>query len=654
MLNFIILLALTFTFFITYFTSLNIRESIIKSLLLISGLIVFSSEILNVCFNISFTSILSFWIFVVAISTFGLQTIEGKREKIQILVEKLKIECSKEVLLLISIIIILSITLFLALISPVNNTDSLTYHLSRIMYWIQDSHLSHFATNNHRQVAYNIFSELAILHFYILGKTDFAANLVQWFSFAGAIFGCTLLVKQLGGSIKTQWFAGFIAATIPMIVLQATSTQNDLVVSFFVVSGVIFFFKYIKDFDGLNAIFFGLSLGLAELTKGTGYIFLFPFCIWLAFSVLKQKKWWKSSRILLGLILIVLISVSINLGYYARNWAVFNDPLGHASDRISLENHSFSALVSNITRQLALHVGMHSPGNFWNDFWMTLLLKLHLILGISISDPLTTFGTDSIFKIPRFTTTEDFSGNFLHFFLFLGASFFYVFKKDKNKVLSLFWFACVFGFLMFCFLLRFQLFGSRLHSPFFLLISCFCAFVVAENKLSIKPIVFVLSIGVLPFLLLNYQKPIISLHGLTMFVKKFIPLNEKSGALALYQKKSILDASYYDVVTNEGLDSQAVDFLQMNNFILENKYKSVGLDLLEDDKDYLMLRELIPNKIEVRQIMVKGTLAKLENPTFLPEVIVSSKNKKPLIQYHQHLFEMIKQGTYLSIYKVKN
>ena len=651
MLNFLILFAIILAFFDCYFNSKRIRESLLKALLVNAVSIVFSTEILNICFKINFVYILGFWILLIAFLLFRLSKHVNQKEKVVELIENIKKESTGASLFLIPIFIILSITLFLALISPVNNTDSLTYHLSRIMYWLQDEHLTHFATNNHRQVAYNIFSELVILHLYILGKSDFAANLVQWFSFLGAITACSLLIKQLGGSIKTQWFGALIVATIPMIVLQATSTQNDLVVSFFVVCGVYFSFKYVQEFTLQNAIYFGLSLGLAELTKGTGYIFLFPFCLWLAYRVLLEKNWWKSSKIWTGLILIVLVSVAINFGYYARNWIVFHDPLGHASDRISLENHSPAALISNITRQIALHIGMHSPGNIWNNFWMNILLSLHELLGISISDPLTTFGEDSVFKIPRFSTTEDFSGNFLHFLLITFASFFYFLKVKKEQTLSLFWFACVLGFIMFCALLRFQLFGSRLHSPFFLLISCFCALVIGERKAIIKPIVIVLSLATLPFLLLNFQKPIISFHGLTMLAKKFVPINEKSGALALYQKKSILDATYQDVLTHEGLDIQAADFLAMNEIILKNHFKSIGLELLEDDKDYLMLRVLIPEGIEVRQISVKGILGKLESKTFLPEGIVSSRSTAQTIQFHQHIYHQIAKGKYLNVYK---
>jgi len=204
---------------------------------------------------------------------------------------------------------------------------------------------------------------------------------------------------------------------------------------------------------------------------------------------------------------------------------------------------------------------------------------------------------------------------------------------------------------MFCALLRFQLFGSRLHSPFFLLISCFCALVIGERKVIIKPIVIVLSLATLPFLLLNFQKPIISFHGLTLLAKKFVPINEKSGALALYQKRVFLMLLIKMSSRIEGLDIQAADFLTMNEIILKNHFKSVGLELLEDDKDYLMLRVLIPEGIEVRQIAVKGILGKLESKTFLPEAIVSSRSTAQTIQFNQHIYQRIAKGKYLNVYK---
>ena len=73
-------------------------------------------------------------------------------------------------------------TLATALISPPNNWDSMTYHMSRVEYWIQNKGIHFFTTNNPRQNVLAPFSEFFILHFQILSGSDIFANLVQWIS----------------------------------------------------------------------------------------------------------------------------------------------------------------------------------------------------------------------------------------------------------------------------------------------------------------------------------------------------------------------------------------------------------------------------------------------------------------------------------------
>ena len=71
-------------------------------------------------------------------------------------------------------------TLIVGATSPPNNWDSMSYHLSRIQYWIQGSGIHFFDTNNFRQNLFSPLSEFIILHTQILSDTDLFANLVQW------------------------------------------------------------------------------------------------------------------------------------------------------------------------------------------------------------------------------------------------------------------------------------------------------------------------------------------------------------------------------------------------------------------------------------------------------------------------------------------
>src|SRR4029077_20752440 len=133
-----------------------------------------------------------------------------------------------------------------------------------------------------RQLFMNPWAEFAIMHLQIVSDSDRFANFVQWFSMIGSLIGVSLLAKQFGGHWETQLFAAIFAGTIPMGILQSSSTQTDYAVSFWLLCFVYFSISLIRQGQihwpyALGAAF---SLGLALLTKQISYIFAVSFVVW--------------------------------------------------------------------------------------------------------------------------------------------------------------------------------------------------------------------------------------------------------------------------------------------------------------------------------------------------------------------------------------
>ena len=116
-----------------------------------------------------------------------------------------------------------------------NNFDAMTYHLARVLHWLQNRSLAFYPTPIWRQLILGPIAEMAILHGVALSGGDWLANTVQFSAMTGSVLGVSLMAKQLGGNRTTQIFAALLAFTLPMGILQASSAQNDYVAAFWCV-----------------------------------------------------------------------------------------------------------------------------------------------------------------------------------------------------------------------------------------------------------------------------------------------------------------------------------------------------------------------------------------------------------------------------------
>jgi hypothetical protein len=98
---------------------------------------------------------------------------------------------------LTAVAVIITIVGMIALVAPPNNFDSMTYHMGRVVHWIQNQSVNFYPTHITRQLYQSPWAEYAILHLQILSSSDRFANLVQWFSMVGSVVGVTAIAKQL-------------------------------------------------------------------------------------------------------------------------------------------------------------------------------------------------------------------------------------------------------------------------------------------------------------------------------------------------------------------------------------------------------------------------------------------------------------------------
>ncbi|MES1242750.1 MAG: glycosyltransferase family 39 protein [Acidobacteriota bacterium] len=358
--------------------------------------------------------------------------------------------------------------LAIALTAPPNTYDSMTYHMTRVLRWIQQGSLRHFPSHNLRQVQYGPFSELAILHLYLLKGTDRLANLPQWLAMVGSVIGVSALAARLGAGRAGQVLAGVFCLTLPMGIVQATGTQTDYVEAFWLVC-LAYALLRLLDSEGAErgawVWTFGAAFGLALCTKASGYLYTVPFGVWLLIGLWRARKW-EAWRVLVPVGLLVL---ALNAGTWWRNQALFGSPLGTEANRTLVANSAWTPgiVVSNAIRNLAVHANVP-----WVDVRGPVdraVRRVHGMLGLDVEDTRSTYRNSRDFRLLTRPNHEDEAGNGFHLLVILSVLIALAFRPRREVVVYAL--AVVAGFLLLCLYLRWQHWISRLQLPLFVLMA---------------------------------------------------------------------------------------------------------------------------------------------------------------------------------------
>lgn len=461
--------------------SISLRETFLLTAAAIGLLVVFATEGLSLLTALTPTAAKVLWasVFLLASGWAAFLMIRRKEslaafgKEIRSRFGNLKTQSWSFYLLIL--LIVLTVTALLLIIKqyPVpNNGDSMRYHLARVARWEQQASVRHFATSKIHQISFPPFSEYAILQIKLLVGNDHLSRLVQWFALLICIIGVSEFAKKLEANPRQQLIAALLCASVPMVILQATSTQNDLVAAAWLTCFMVFAFSFIREPRNLFwAAATGLALGLALLTKSTVFIFALPISLWIAILVIRAEGLrsvvWRAG------VVIVLAVAMVNLGHFTRNTITFGNPLGKDANTVN-ENLSLRGMAANAIRNIQLNVPETGQSNykiinFISTKLTALSWKLHTFTGLDSNDPRFTYRTYQGFIKPLgLSRDEGTAGSFVHLimiFLSVPISFLVV-KKRQIKQLMI---VLTSSFLLFCFLLKTQTPINRLDMPLIVL-----------------------------------------------------------------------------------------------------------------------------------------------------------------------------------------
>jgi hypothetical protein len=385
--------------------------------------------------------------------------------------------------------------LAISILSSQYNVDSLVYHLPRIMHWIQNRSVGHFAAWFEAQVRYPCLSEYLVAQIYLLGCSDRLANLVQTFAYLGSSVMVFSISRKIGVSYKAAFTASVLYLLMPMAIAQAYSTQTDNIAGLFLLTYIFYILDFMRaqslkiDKNGFRMAFFlSSNVMLGYLCKPTICFVMLVFFLGMCIIRLWRKD---SLAVLMGYIVIGLtVAVMMGIPLYVKNYKTYISTEKIVEEQENLEeNIAINSTVNDIEKEKNVslvntnqaltpdifnvqdalkdpklliitclqNVGRNSLSVCfpkYNEQWLTLIVKIGEWLGRDIT----------AFKIPDDAAFfyQDMASNPCIMMLALLICFAIIFRISKpNKQQVIYVFCSVAGFLLQCGLMGYTHYRTR-------------------------------------------------------------------------------------------------------------------------------------------------------------------------------------------------
>jgi hypothetical protein len=399
-----------------------------------------------------------------------------------------------------------------AWVSPPNTTDSHLYHMARVVHWAQNRSLAHYPTTYEHQLWFPPWAETAILTLRLLWGNDQPAGLVQWACYVGSLILAAGIAGQLGAGRRGRILAAVFCASIPMAILQATSTQNDLTTAFWLLCLAYLLLLPAKRASKANRpIELGLALGLGILTKTTFYVYAFPFVVWFLVRTWRSDGWARSlsSGGVMG-----LSAGLLNAGYWGRNWVTYASPIGPSElVRSHTALDSTAALAVGWAKHLLTHFA--TPSEAANGWIETAVRGLTVWLPQGATE----------FHLTWSWNHEDLAGSPGHL-IAIGVVLLLLItlrRRPRQPQLALYAVAGVGGLVLLTTLVAWNPYVVRLHLPFLIVMAPLVGAAVGSwlRPGWLAALSGLLILLTLPWLLLNQTRPVVGLRPRTAIVSVF-------------------------------------------------------------------------------------------------------------------------------------
>lgn len=324
---------------------------------------------------------------------------------------------------------------------PPNNYDSMTYHLARVEHWVTNQNINFYPTHITRQLYMQPLAEVLILQFRVLQNSERVDFIVQWFALIACLAGGWYLASTTNVN-RAAPLTLLLVVTVPMAILQANSTQNDLLAASWMMAAAIHTQRCIQKPSLKRYLWLGLTIGLGLLTKGTLYFLILPIPIIIAgnwlINLTQRTTTLKEVTKQAGLAgLAVSLALLINIPFYWRNIQLTHHPIGATPEEMPylIEMRPVFA-VANLIKNTSMQLQLPFPtGN--SAIAQTVVKFVQDIIGIDdINHPAIDYNINDQneygYWLNSQFNSEDIAGSPLHAVLFVFSVGWFLVNRKKH------------------------------------------------------------------------------------------------------------------------------------------------------------------------------------------------------------------------------
>jgi len=264
---------------------------------------------------------------------------------------------------------VLAYAVALGLATPQNDFDTLVDHLWRAGLWMQDRAVGYPDCACAPYInAYPPHGEMGVLATMVLGGSDRYVALVQGSAYVALAVGVVGVARGLGLGRPQALLGGLLVATLPVIALQASTAQNDLVVSSFLVAAVVLLLATGRGAPWLAAAAAALAVG-TKLTAVIGIPVLVVVALAAAPAVRRGPR-----------LAAVLAGSAAGAYWYVVNWRQTGSWDGGFPDE-----KAASGVAAAISRGLRSSIQLvELPGAAGRDRWLYAVTAALLFVALAV------------------------------------------------------------------------------------------------------------------------------------------------------------------------------------------------------------------------------------------------------------------------------